>query len=254
MASFDANVLATEIQKIIANSGRGTRKDAPLHDVRNDLCRTFVVATRLRATGAVRMRTYRTSTSLPFSAAIWEAARATSAAPTFFVPITINNVEYGDGGTGWNNPTKEAINEAHKIWPHRPVGCVVSLGTGLEDALQLNEESEQLSTVAKTLLQHTSPKNAFRLAVAEYCVKCSTSCEIVHRELSENPQKDILGGNYFRLNVAQGMSKIGLDEWEKLGDIIALTDSYMDLGETVERTQRIARLLRDPQLASQSLI
>lgn len=200
------------------------------------------------------MRTYQTSTSVPFPAAIWEAARATSAAPTFFLPITIGNIRYGDGGTGWNNPTKEAIAEAHKIWPYRPIGCVVSLGTGLEDALQLNEESERLSNVAKILLQHTSPKNAFKLAVAEYCAKCLTSCEIVHREISENPQRDILGGNYFRLNVAQGMSKIGLDEWEKLEDMTALTDSYMDLGEIVERTQRIARLLRDPRLASQSLI
>jgi patatin-like phospholipase/acyl hydrolase len=200
------------------------------------------------------MRTYRTSTSLPFPATIWEAARATSAAPTFFLPITIGKITYGDGGTGWNNPTNEAIAEAQKVWPNRSIGCVVSLGTGLEDPLQLNEDSEQLSTVANTLLHYTSRKNAFKLAVAEYCAKCLTSCEIVHRQISENPRRDILGGNYFRLNVAQGMSKIGLDEWEKLNDMITLTDSYMDLGENLERTERIARLLCDPMSACQSLI
>ena len=95
------------------------------------------------------------------------------------------------------------------------------------------------------------PKNAFKLGVAEYCAKCLTSCELVHHEILKNPQKHVLGDNYFRLNVTQGMSKIGLDEWEKLGEIISLTDSYMDLGEILERTQRIARLLHNPQLTSQ---
>jgi hypothetical protein len=90
--------------------------------------------------------------------------------------------------------------------------------------------------------------------VAEYCVKCLTSCEIVHRELSENPEKIILEGNYFRLNVPQGMSKIGLAEWEKLEDMIALTDSYMDHGESLRRSREIARLLLNPLSASSSLI
>lgn len=239
-----------EIKKVIANSINAPNENAPLEDVPTNLCRTFVVATRLRATGAVRMRTYRTATSFPFSATIWEVAHATCAAPTFFLPITINHIKYGDGGTGWNNPTKEAIAEAERIWPGRPIGCVVSLGTGLEDALQLNEESQGLSSIAKTLLRYTSPKHAFKLAVAEYCARCLTSCELVHRELSENPERNILGGNYFRLNVPQGMSNIGLAEWEKLENMISLTDSYMDHGETLAMVHKIAKLLLDPRSAS----
>ena len=64
----------------------------------------------------------------------------------------------------------------------------------------------------------------------------------------------ILEGNYFRLNLPQGMSKIGLAEWEKLEDMISLTDNYMDHGETLPRNRKIARLLLNPQLASSSFV
>jgi len=78
-------------------------------------CRAFVVTTLLRGTGAQaeRLRIYGTATEDAFPGKIWEAARATAAAPTFFLPINVAGLTYGDGGTGWNNPTAEAINEAY---------------------------------------------------------------------------------------------------------------------------------------------
>ena len=218
-----------------------------LKDIRSDLCPTFVVATSLRAGGAVRMRSFRTRYDDPFPACIWQVARATSAAPTYFLPIAIDDVKYGDGGTGWNNPTKEAIVEARNMWPDRPIGILISIGTGLEDALQLNDTTKEVPKVVQSLLQNTSPGHAFKFAVAEYAVKCVTSCELVHREISEHCDKDILEGNYFRLNVPQGMATIGLAEWDKLGDIIALTNQYMYHGDMKKRKQRIAELLQDPQ-------
>ena len=223
-----------------------------LKDIQTDLCRTFVVATSLHAGGAVRMRSYGTRFADAFSACIWQVARATSAAPTFFAPIEINDVLYGDGGTGWNNLTREAITEARNIWPNHPIGIVISIGTGLEEALQLNENSTLLSELAQVLLSNTSPKSSFQLAVAEYAVRCLTSCEMVHREIAEHPEHDILEGNYFRLNVPQGMDKIGLAEWDKLRNIIALTNQYMEHGEMKEPKCQMANLLRYPQRASRS--
>ena len=38
---------------------------------------------------------------------IWEVARATTAAPTYFEPIKISNRKFGDGGFGTNNPAEE---------------------------------------------------------------------------------------------------------------------------------------------------
>lgn len=206
---FDHNVLVSEIKTIIIN--RDLPSDVKMRDDHVNLCRTFVVATFLRANGAVRMRTYNTTTADASDIYIWQAARATSAAPTLFPPISIDNIKYGDGSTGWNNPTNEAIAEAHNIWPDRPIDCVVSIGTGLEDPLQLNDQSKKFEFLG-TILRMTSPKILSQLAMAEYCVTCLTSCEITHRNLAENPEKRILGGNYFRLNVPQGMSRIGLAE------------------------------------------
>jgi predicted acylesterase/phospholipase RssA len=252
-ATFDHKVLEQEIKHVVATAVIDQSPSIPLKDSRTDLCRTFVVSTSLHAGGAVRMRSYGTRDADPFPACIWEVARATSSAPTLFAPIEIDHVAYGDGGTGWNNPTKEAILEAHNIWPNRPIGIVISIGTGLEEPLQLKDKSTQLPKLVQMFLDNTSPMLAFQAAAAEYAVRCLTSCEMVHREISDHPERDILEGNYFRLNVPQGMSSIGLAEWDKLENMIALTNRYMEHGEMREPKRKIANLLQFPQRASRSL-
>ena len=252
-ATFDHNVFEREIKNIVATAVTGGQSPSTqLKDSRTDLCHTFVVATSLHAGGAVRMRSFGTRDANAFSACIWQVARATSAAPTFFSPIEIDDVLYGDGGTGWNNPTKEAIAEVRNIWPTRPIGIVISIGTGLEEPLQLRDKSTKLPKLAQSFLDNTSPKHAFQLAVAEYAVQCLTSCEMVDREIAEHPDRDILDGNYFRLNVLQGMATIGLAEWDKLNEMIALTNRYMEHGEMRMRKRKMAKLLRHPQRASLS--
>lgn len=250
-ADFDHKVLEQEVKNVVATAVTGGQSpSAQLRDSRPDLCRTFVVATSLHAGGAVRMRSFGTRDADPFDAYIWQVARATSAAPTYFLPIEIDDVLYGDGGTGWNNPTKEAIAEARNIWPNRPIGIVVSLGTGLEEALRLNDASKEVPEVAQTLLENTFPAHGFKLAVADYAIKCLTSCELIHREVAEHCEREILQGNYFRLNVTQGMSSIGLAEWDKLKEMIALTNRHMDSGDKKREKRRIAELLRYPERAS----
>ena len=115
-ATFDHETLEREIKHVVATASVGGQSPfIQLRDSRTDLCRTFVLPTSIHAGGAVRMRSFDTRYANAFPACIWQVARATSAAPTFFVPIEIGDVLYGDGGTGWNNPTKEAISEAHNI-------------------------------------------------------------------------------------------------------------------------------------------
>ena len=106
----------------------------------------------------------------------------------------------------------------------------MSLGTGLEEAIQLSDGNDNLSEgVSHSLLQKLAPKASFQLEVAKYCIASLTSCEKIHRDVSEKyPDRIVPNGNYFRFNVPQGMAKIGLEEWKKIGDIIALTEDYMD--------------------------
>ena len=52
---------------------------------------------------------------------IWEAVRASSAAPGYFDEFCANGKIFHDGGILTNNPTVIAIHEAQKIWPREKV-------------------------------------------------------------------------------------------------------------------------------------
>ncbi|KAF4448554.1 hypothetical protein F53441_8031 [Fusarium austroafricanum] len=65
---------------------------------------------------------------------VWEAARATSAAPAFFQPFVHKKTQrsYEDGALVYNNPVSLAFSEVDKIWPESlPPDIVLSIGTGL---------------------------------------------------------------------------------------------------------------------------
>jgi patatin-like phospholipase/acyl hydrolase len=62
------------------------------------------------ANTAVHLRNYDIGPTVPSEYtgwSIWEAARATSAAPIYFKRFTKDGKEFVDGGLGWNNPTYE---------------------------------------------------------------------------------------------------------------------------------------------------
>ena len=61
---------------------------------------------------------------------LWEAARATSSAPTFYKPLAFGGRALVDGAILCNNPTLVALAEAALLWPGAPVEVLVSLGTG----------------------------------------------------------------------------------------------------------------------------
>ena len=69
-------------------------------------------------------------------ATICEAALATSAATTFFDPVSIGDCTFADGGLGANNLVDEVEGEALNVWcletgDLKPlVKCFVSIGTG----------------------------------------------------------------------------------------------------------------------------
>jgi len=60
-----------------------------------------------------------------------EALRITSAAPTYFSPVRLNNQIYIDGGMIANNPTEIGIFEAHNKWPDHYIDLILSAGTGM---------------------------------------------------------------------------------------------------------------------------
>lgn len=75
--------------------------------------------------------------------------------------------------------------------------------------------------------------------------------EKTHQDISTKyPGQIVLNRTYFRFNVPQGLSATRLEEGEKIGDIVSLTEDYMQTGEVLENKQAVARVLLKPDLAS----
>jgi predicted acylesterase/phospholipase RssA len=79
---------------------------------------------------------------------ILEAARATSAAPTYFPAQEVNmkgkKFMAVDGGVGANNPAEEALNDIKKKFGAQYKVNMLSLGTGIEEKVKLHDQAGKL--------------------------------------------------------------------------------------------------------------
>jgi hypothetical protein len=144
---------------------------------------------------------------------IWEAGRATSAASSFFDPITIGDFEesFVDGATGANNPVYEVWNEAQDIWPsgslEDKIKCLVSIGTGVPS---LTPFKDDLIGIGQSLL-----------AIA-------TETEKTAERFSRDKSRLDDTRRYYRFNVLRGLEDIGLEDSKRRNAIIAATDRYIE--------------------------
>ena len=173
-------------------------------------------------TGPTLFRTYHAEPAWK-DCKIWEVARATSAATTFFDSIKIGRdaISFIDAGFSYNNPCQILLDEAKKAIPHRPTSCIVSIGTGLEGAVRVN-------TRFRTLLK----------ALADM----ATSSRAVHTQLqrdfdSKGPQK------YWRFDEDVALKEIKMDNWKKLRNIAGHTHNYLNSPATTAAIQNCAESL-----------
>ncbi|CAK6949887.1 calcium-independent phospholipase A2-gamma [Scomber scombrus] len=110
---------------------------------------------------------------------MWEAIRASSAAPGYFQEFVMGKDLHQDGGLLINNPTALAIHECKCLWPNTPLQCVVSLGTG------------RYETAGKNSTAYTSLK-----AKITNVISSATDTEEVHTMLDALLPPD----TYFRFN------------------------------------------------------
>jgi predicted acylesterase/phospholipase RssA len=168
---------------------------------------------------------------------IWEAARATSAASSFFDPIRINigavGEEFIDGATGANNPIQELWNEAKDMWDPEPLEsnlkCIVSIGTGVPSV---------------------EPFRTGLLEVGGALVRMSTWTEGA-AEMFQRTHSDLDDSNrYFRFNVRNGLEKIGLEDSSQKDAIVAVTQRYVESQDTFKLMKRCASTLAERERTS----
>ncbi|XP_050929192.1 calcium-independent phospholipase A2-gamma isoform X1 [Lates calcarifer] len=152
---------------------------------------------------------------------LWQAIRATSAAPGYFQEFTLGNDLHQDGGLLINNPTALAVHECKCLWPNTPLECVVSLGTG------------RFENPGKNSTTYTSLKTKLTNVISS-----ATDTEEVHAMLDAF----LPPGTYFRFNPYMS-EDISMDEnrQEKLNLLQAEGIRYLERNE--EKLKKVTRIL-----------
>jgi predicted acylesterase/phospholipase RssA len=142
-----------------------------------------------------------------------EAARATTAAPLFFEPVTLeaSGATFVDGAVRANNPIQLVVDEAERLWPKRPFGCVVSVGTGWKSVSSIATSKPRLHEILKTLTEISTDAN-------------TKAREFAKTKLGTQLQR---GEKYFRFFVPQGLEGINLADWERFPWMEAITMPYL---------------------------
>lgn len=170
---------------------------------------------------------------------ILEVVRATTAAPTFFPPMRLNEgtktYDFLDGGLGANNPILEgytAVKDASGTKPQ----LSISIGSGL------GSKTRKIGKGRTGYLKY-----------GRFVQKWTLDAEKTHREMMGLREGEELMYSA-RLNVEEGIGDMKLDEWkgkhgrdtlrlirEKTEDYLRLDDVKANIAETARRLVEIRR-------------
>ena len=213
---FKATTLEEEVKKLVSKKMQGERMLDPSTTTAKG--KAFVCAMPARNMEYPRrFRTYPVRALASANCEIWEAARATSAAPTFFKRIAISDgggakEEFIDGGLGCNNPVIQVLEEARDVFGNdRAVGCLVSIGTGHPGTIGLARPDSFQKFLPTKLI--------------DVVKKIATDCEKTANELGTRFRDHETF--YYRFNVEHGAEGISLEEWEKMGELTEHTNAYL---------------------------
>lgn len=168
----------------------------------------------------------------PIKCEIWEAARATSAAPTFFKEVKIKiaggtTLRFVDGGLKCNNPVGIVMEEAEKAFGgDQSLGCIVSLGSGLKSAIGVKSPTGYQKILPIGLLN----------ALGDIATDSQGIADSTARRFRK--KSDV----YYRFN-ATNVGDLSLAEWESADDIVSHTRSYCSDPEVSERIDRVVETL-----------
>lgn len=193
-------------------------------------CRGFVLTSLKQALGLPRiLSTYDPNDR---TTRIWEALRATSAAPTFFEEMQFGTpkVTYLDGGVGFNNPCAEVDYAAKALWEGRPIGIIVSVGTGLQSIPSVGKVTSWLPFGLGT-----------DIALVSALAGMATSTQRVDNEMKRMYYNT--STRYYRFDVDRGLANVSLEQWMKEDEMAALTEQYMRDAKQKRTARQLGELM-----------
>ena len=180
-------------------------------------CGSFVCVTNKDTGKPFRLRNHRSSRDPGTGCTIWQAARATSAAPLFFPPIRfgVPPANYVDGALRHNNPVRVLYEEAQAVFDIHATGtirCIISIGTGVPNQTGTGDRGHEI-------------------------LKCLTAMALDSQQTAEDFGHEMKHLSttanlaYVRLNVGQGIQDIEIEEWAHLDRLTAATNHYLNSNE-----------------------
>jgi hypothetical protein len=273
---FDYSTLERALKNIIKD--KLGDENCPMNAIPKTVvtsCPTFVVAQTAHDASArpTVFRTYSGTQIQASECAIWQAARATSAAPTFFKPMIIERptpaITYIDGGLGHNNPSEVALDEARKLWPGSSQFGFVSIGTGRPKAnpIPLNEREgddtgadsensipdDTTLYVPKIVRQEWNSVENSRaglsalIKMSDALAQLATNSEDIHQRMRRRTRfNDGTQIPYFRFNAPRDVGEIGLGDWNRSDELSSHTSNYMKEDEAEELRGLCVKFLLSP--------
>ena len=204
---------------------------------------SFVCATPALNISSPRLfRTYMVRENRSYNCPIWQAARATSAAPTFFKRIQIGDKgseeEFIDGGLGCNNPVKQVLEEAEAAFgSNQYVACIISIGSGQPGVVGLKSPDAFQKALPLDLIP----------VLRQIATDCESAAEDIEKRFKSIPNL------YFRFNVEQGMQGVTLAEGGKLGEVTQHTMQYIQKLAVGERINAAVKAIRAQKAVVRSI-
>ena len=230
--AFKATTLEEQIQSLVAEKALG---EYILHEEDEaGATKTFVCT--VPATNMAHPRLFRSYTvreNASTNCKIWEAARATTAAPTFFKRTTIVDdggaqEDFLDGGLRFNNPAQQVLSEAFAVFGgDSKLGCLVSIGTGHPGTIGLSQPDA---------FQKILPTEMIGVLK-----RIATNCEQTAYELAGRFRQ--LPNRYFRYSVSHGVGSISLEEWKKMDEVQVHTKAYLAEVEVSSSINNVVAIL-----------
>ena len=177
-------------------------------------------------------RSWEPSSNPTYNCSIVQAARATTAAPTFFKAIEFGHPtaqRYLDGGMRCNNPVAYVVEEARSLYPGQAISCVLSLGTGTMRVIGLERPDA---------FQNMLPTNLIKV-LRGIATDCDAQSEAMAKQLNQ-PDKP---NSYFRLNVNEGLQNVSLAEWSRMNEVEIHTVQYLKTNEVGQKVDQVVELL-----------